>query len=98
MQWTRRRLLQQGGLASAGLLAARGWAQMPGMRMPQGQGPKAKTLDAMKLASFVDPLPLPALQKPLGRRSSANLGAKDAAYYAVRIREISDKLHRDLPP
>src|SRR5690348_11115955 len=69
---------------------------MPGMKMAAGR--PAKSLDAMKLASFVDPLPLPVLQRPQGRRSSDALGAQDAVYYAVRIREISDKLHRDLPP
>ncbi|HEV2209725.1 MAG TPA: multicopper oxidase domain-containing protein, partial [Verrucomicrobiae bacterium] len=60
--------------------------------------PRAKTLDAMKLASFVDPLPLPALQTPQGRRSSIALGASDAPYYPVHIRAIQSKLHRDLPP
>ena len=70
---------------------------MPGMKMAAGR-PSPKSLDAMKLASFVDPLPLPVLQRPQGRRSSDALGAKDAPYHAIRIREIQDKLHRDLPP
>lgn len=95
-QWTRRRLLQQAGVASAGLFAARAWAQSPGM--PMARPSKAKTLDAMKLASFVDPLPLPVLQAPQGRRSSSALGAVNAPYYAIRIREIQSRLHRDLPP
>lgn len=79
---------------------------MSGMKMAQPQpatqsvrkvsGPK--TLDAMKLASFVDPLPLPVSQSPLGRRSAAALGAQSAPYYTIRIREIQSKLHRDLPP
>lgn len=104
MQWTRRRLLQQGSLASAGLLAARTWAKaeasglverhMQMLSVPHN----AKTLDAMKLASFVDPLPLPELQVPQGRRSSTELQAVQAPYYAIRVREIRDKLHRDLPP
>lgn len=100
-QWTRRQLLQQGGLASAGLIAFRASAQMRGMGMTPGMSapkPTAKTLDAMKLPSFVDPLPLPVLQRPLGRRSSSALGAENATYYAIRIREIHSKLHRDLPP
>jgi spore coat protein A len=59
---------------------------------------KAKTLDAMKLASFVDPLLLPVLQKPQSRRSSAIHGAFDAPYYPIHIREVESKLHRDLPP
>jgi spore coat protein A len=58
----------------------------------------AKTLDAMQLAPFVDPLPLPVMQQPQGRRSSVVHGAVNAPYYSVYIREIACKLHRDLPP
>ena len=65
------------------------------MQMSRAQ---AKTLDAMKLASFVDPLPLPLLQKAEGRKSSAIHGASDVPYYAVHIREVESRLHRDLPP
>lgn len=91
--------MQQGGLASAGLLGARASAQLRGMNMARGQlATKPKTLDAMKLASFVDPLPLPVLQTAQGRRSSAALDARDAPYYAIHIREVFSKMHRDLPP
>ncbi len=62
------------------------------------QRPHAKTLDAAKLASFVDPLPLPVVQQPQGRRSSIIHGTTNAPYYPIRIRAIEDKLHRDLPP
>lgn len=104
MQWTRRRLLQQGSLASAGLLAARAWAKAPSVGVPArhmqmvAAPSRAKTLDAMKLASFVDPLPLPVLQTPQVRRSSAKLAAVNAPYYPIHVREIHDKFHRDLPP
>src|SRR6185437_8426834 len=90
-QWTRRQLIQRGAALSAGLITARARGTM-------AHPSKAKTLDAMKLASFVDPLPLPVLQTPQGRRSSAALGAANAPYYPVHIREIRSKLHRDLPP
>jgi spore coat protein A, manganese oxidase len=50
------------------------------------------------LEPFVDPLPLPVLQVPRGKRSSAELEAKDVPYYEVRIREVECKMHRDLPP
>ncbi|MGH9588727.1 MAG: bilirubin oxidase, partial [Acidobacteriaceae bacterium] len=95
-QWTRRQLLQRGAALSAGLVAARAWGKTSGMSM--AHPPRAKTLDALKLASFVDPLPLPVLQAPIGRRSSTALGAVDASYYAVHVREIHARLHRDLPP
>jgi spore coat protein A, manganese oxidase len=105
MQWTRRRLLREGGVAAAGLLGARVCVHGSGtgqpwreMRDSAAKLPKMKTLDAMKLASFVDRLPLPMLQKPQGRRSSPIHGAVDAPYYSIHIREVESKLHRDLPP
>ncbi len=58
---------------------------------------RPRTLDAMKLQPFVDPLPLPERMLPTGRRSSAIPGADNAPYYKIGIRSISWKLHRDLP-
>ena len=52
----------------------------------------------MKLASFVDPLPLPQLLHAEGKKSSAIHAIVDAPYYRVRIREVWHKMHRDLPP
>jgi spore coat protein A len=58
----------------------------------------ARTMDAGKLEPFVDRLQLPVLQHSQTRRSSRTHGAIDASYYHVAMREISCKLHRDLPP
>ena len=98
--WTRRAVLQQGSLAAAALLSSSARAQVhsQGMKMPASQPSRAKTLDATKLASFVDPLPLPVLQTPQGRRSSAIHGAVDAPYYPISIHETQHSFHRDLPP
>jgi len=108
--WTRRRAMRQGGLLLGGgllhgvpatrLLAMQ---QKAGMAMPMPSGDQvrrrqAKTIDAMKLASFVDPLPLPQVMKAEGKRSSTMLEAVDAPYYRVRIREVEHRMHRDLPP
>lgn len=60
--------------------------------------PVAKTLDSSRLASFVDPLPLPVLQRSRERRSSAVHGAVNAPYYPIRIHEVEGRFHRDLPP
>jgi spore coat protein A len=59
---------------------------------------RARTLDTSKLESFVDPLPLPILQKPQGRHSSELHGAVNVPYFQVNVRETSCSLHRDLPP
>jgi spore coat protein A len=104
---SRRRVLQQGGLLAGGVAlgGVRALAQQEahmGMQMPapaagQVRPKKTKTLDAMKLASFVDALVLPQVMKPEGRRSSEMLGAMDAPYYRVPIRMVERKMHRDLP-
>jgi len=100
-RWTRRQILEWGGLTAAGFFAGGGgWTQqIPSVHLHQGMAKKqAKTLDAMQLASFVDPLPLPVLQTPQGRRSYSFYNATDAPYYPIHIREVECKLHRDLPP
>lgn len=98
-RWTRRNLLQQGSLSAAALLAQRTFGmQMHHDMHMQDPHRAVRTMDASRLTPFVDPLQLPVLQKPQGRRSSSTHGAVDAPYYPVRVREISDKLHRDLPP
>jgi spore coat protein A len=102
--WTRRQLIKQASLAAAGggLLSRTAWGkQRPGMAMQPDAAqvvPHARTLDATKLQPFVDPLPLPELMHPEGKRSSAVHQAVDAPYYKIRIREVSCRMHRDLPP
>lgn len=100
--WTRRQLIKQTSLAAAGvpLLGSRLWG-MPSSTKPWHGSQAintARTLDASKLQPFVDGLPLPQLIHPEGRRSSAVHNAVNAPCYKVRIREIWDKMHRDLPP
>ena len=98
--WNRRDLLRRAGVASTGLLTPRLWSQAvwhggPQPHQPVAHGPR--TLDATKLTPFVDELLLPVLQSPIGHRSDGNLGAENAPYYEIRMREIQARLHRDLP-
>lgn len=96
--FTRRRLLQGSAAAALSLCGRAPFAQMHHMgAMHSAQGHSPRTMDATKLAPFVDALPMPILQRPQGKRSSKALGATDADYYAVRIHEIEDRMHRDLP-
>jgi spore coat protein A len=95
--------LQQGSLAAAALWSTRNLVRAQRsasqkMPMPRKRSSTAKTLDSARFESFVDPLPLPVLQRPLDRRSSTIHGAVDALYYAVHIRQVESKFHRDLPP
>ena len=101
--WTRRRLIHQAGLTVAGgsLLGTKAWSSqhsgMPAHASADNPLHSVRTLDAGKLESFVDQLQLPELLQPEGHRSSVAHGAVDAPYYRVRIKEVSCKLHRDLP-
>lgn len=98
MNWTRRRLLSNAAALSTGgaLLGPRAFAQMHHMQHEVVHG--IHTMDATKLEPFVDPLPLPVLQKPQGTKSSPEHNAVDAPYYRVSVHEVRDRLHRDLPP
>jgi spore coat protein A len=100
-KWDRRRVLQGAGLASLGvatqwLTGQTAWHGEPQRMEAPAHGPR--TLDAMKLASFVDALPMPERKLPVGVRSSARHGAVKAPYYPTYMREVQAKLHRDLPP
>ena len=93
-RWSRRTVLRQGSLALAGLISARARQAAAVARGPAA----ALTLDASRLASFVDPLPLPVAQRPQGRRSSPLHDAVEAPFYSMDVREIHSSFHRDLPP
>jgi spore coat protein A len=97
--WTRRQLMTRASLVAAGgsLLGSKAWGMTMHGHASQAMH-HARTLDAMKLKSFVDPLPLPQLMHLEGRRSSTVHQAVDAPYYKVHIREVVCKMHRDLPP
>lgn len=99
-RWNRRELLRRASIASTGLLAPGVWSQTVWHEGAQPHQPAVhgpRTLDATKLTPFVDALPLPVMQSPIDRRSNARLGAEDAPYYEIRMREIQASLHRDLP-
>ncbi len=51
----------------------------------------AAALNPDTLTKFVDPLPIPPIAKPSGVRSKV-------PYFRVAMRQIEQKLHRDLPP
>ena len=92
MSLTRRAFLQRSGILTATLA------------LPQGassQQPEAKfrtALNASSLAQFVDPLPIPEIAQPTGRRPSPVNAALSLPYYRIAMRQIESKLHRDLKP
>jgi spore coat protein A len=81
---TRRDFLRAGSLAIAG----------SNMRIPAAS-PAA--LDPSKLTPFVDPLAIPRIAKPLGTRPDPDHPQQQIPYYRMAMREVSQKVHRDLP-
>jgi spore coat protein A len=59
--------------------------------------PAAGALDPSTLTPFVDPLPIPRIAKPAGSRASPERPGEQIPYYALTMREIRQKVHRDLP-
>ena len=57
---------------------------------------RAIEIDPLALAKlrFKDPLPIPSIAKPVGKKGSA---AKEAPLYRLTMREASVRVHRDLP-
>lgn len=55
-------------------------------------------LDVSTLAHFVDPLPIPEIAKPQGRRPSPHDSKLNVPFYRIQAQAISCKVHRDLPP
>jgi len=56
-----------------------------------------KLLDLSKLAAFVDPLPIPSIAKPMGRRQAPKSGSVTVPFHRIPVRECFSKIHRDLP-
>jgi spore coat protein A len=91
MRTTRRRFLEQmGWLTAAATTTARGAHVM--------QSTNAPLLDTRALAHFVDPLPIPALVKPAGLRTSPGDPASQIPWYRIVMQQFQAKVHRDVPP
>lgn len=85
---TRRAFLRNAGYAAAGL-------QFTPLLASEKQ---QLELDASTLAPFVDPLPLPAVAQPSGRRPHPENPGETIPYYRIAMSEHMVKIHRDLPP
>jgi spore coat protein A len=90
---SRRAFLRNAGFAAAGLQLNRPVSTENGQ---QASGKQA--LDPSTLAPFVDPLPLPVLAQPSGRRPNPENPHETVPFYRIPLREHAVQLHRDLPP
>ena len=67
-------------------------------KMAAANGLAVNDLDPNTLARYVDPLPLPEVMRSTERRPDPNDSAETLPLYRVRIEELHQKTHRDLPP
>jgi spore coat protein A len=85
---TRRAFLRNSTLALAAL----------GTESALPQNSASPQLDPSSLTPYVDPLPIPAVARPSGTRSSPEVSRVHLPYYRVPLRESYVRVHRDLPP
>jgi spore coat protein A len=81
---TRRRLLESGLYTAAGVTFNRG---IPGLG--QAMASPAPVRSSVKLARYIDPLPIPPVLKPSGRQGEI---------VEIQMHQFQQKVHRDLAP
>jgi len=99
MKTTRRRFVRHLSMLTAAA-AARG-AQAGGQsghQMSPPARPSEPLIDTSALARYVDPLPIPAITRPIGLRPSPVHPSMQVLYYRVVMREFQAKVHRDMRP
>ena len=85
---SRRTFLRTGSFALAGM----------GVGIRSDVSAPASALDPNTLTPFVDPLPIPLVARPTGTRPNPENHTENIPYYRLAMREVSVKVHRDLPP
>jgi len=92
---SRRNFLGRAGVLAAGLTLNRTLEQTT---PSAAVAPASTPLDPNSLAPWVDPLPIPEIVQPFGIRPSPDEPTLKLPYYRIAIRELHQKVHRDLPP
>jgi spore coat protein A len=92
-RFTRRKFLIGGGL---GAVAARRGIGQEMAHMPP-MPPAPPQLDPDRLAPFVDPLTIPEVARPVGKRPNPTRRAQ-VHFFKIPIQEFFSKIHRDVQP
>ena len=96
MGLNRRLFLARGGMVTMGLAMHQAVPHpSPGS---QAEVKERTQLNSRGLAPFVDPLPIPEVIQPIGKRPSPENAAVQLPYYRVQMRQFENKIHRDLKP
>ncbi|HLB93362.1 MAG TPA: multicopper oxidase domain-containing protein, partial [Terriglobales bacterium] len=92
---SRRGFLARSGMATMAVAMRRGMS----FAMSHPTEPHYRTqLNTSSMAQFVDPLPLPQVIQPSGKRPSPENAAVKIPYYRVPMRGFEAKVHRDMKP
>lgn len=96
---TRRNFLKQSGIVLAGASVA----TRASLAAPQPASGKTNIiasplLNLNSLARFVDPLPIPCVLRPAGKRPSPEDHSLQVPFYKISMHEMQSKVHRDMPP
>jgi spore coat protein A len=86
--------LQRSGVVAAGI--ATGHTHLS--HFAQSNPNAAPLLNVEKLEKFVDPLPIPPVIQPKGKRPNPEQPLESIPYYRLAMRQISAKVHRDVKP
>jgi spore coat protein A, manganese oxidase len=78
------------------MLAAAARAEAKDQHEPAATPPQL--LDTRALARFVDPLPVPAIARPVGQRPNPSDPKTQIPYHQVVMRQFEAKVHREVPP
>ena len=102
---TRRNFLQQSTLLATTLGTAKlGPANLGAVKiarqnaMARNQPGLPPALDVSTLTQFVDPLPIPEIAHPQGKRASPSDPKLTIPFYRIQAQPVASKVHRDLPP
>jgi spore coat protein A, manganese oxidase len=94
---TRRKFLQRSSLLATTLAAGRS-GPLNAFAQAHASPIMAPALDVSTLAQFVDPLPIPEIAKPQGRRPNPAAPKQSVQFYRIQAQSIVSKVHRDLQP
>jgi len=92
---SRRAFLRESALLTAGLASGVGGTR----QNPHRTGIVTRPLlDVTSLEKFVDPLPIPSVIGPSGRKPHPEHPSSSIPYYRVPLRAMTAKIHRDVQP
>ena len=91
---TRRAFLQRSGLLATTLA---GGTKQVFRAMAHAAPTMAAALDVNTLPKFADPLPLPVIARPQGRKASPVEPKRSVPFYRIQAQATENKVHRDLP-